>query len=34
MLKREHIEDTINNMLIDINYIKFSIYTNGKKLNN
>lgn len=31
MLERVHIEDTINNMLNDINYIKFSIYTNGKK---
>ena len=34
MLEREHIEDTINNMLIDINYIKFSIYTNSKRLKN
>jgi len=33
MLERTHIEDTINNMLNDINYIKFSIYTSGKRVN-
>ena len=30
-MEKQHIEDTINTMLNDINYIKFSIYTNGNK---
>ena len=31
MLYRHHIDETINNMLNDINYIKFSVYTNSIK---
>ena len=30
MVTRHHIEDTINNMLSDINYIKISVYECGK----
>lgn len=30
MVTRHHIEDTINNMLNDINYIKLNIYSNSK----
>lgn len=30
MITRHHIEDTINNMLNDINYIKLNIYSNSK----
>lgn len=29
MITRHHIEDTINNMLNDINYIKLSIYSDN-----
>jgi hypothetical protein len=31
MLDRHHIEDVINNMLSDINYIKLNIYECSKR---
>ncbi len=30
MIERHHIEETINNMLSDIDFIKMSIYNSGK----
>lgn len=30
MIERHHIEETINSMLNDINYIKMSIYNSDK----
>lgn len=30
MIERHHIEETINNMLNDIDYIKMSIYNSDK----
>ena len=32
MLERHHIEETINNMINDINYIKLSVYSNKKSM--